>query len=78
MQPNSEYNFRDITLTCCDCNRPFPFSAGEQVFFASKQLSQPKRCPSCRRKRRLSLVPDREVSDFDDVMPRDKKEISKW
>jgi hypothetical protein len=64
MKSESQGNLRDITLTCCDCNHPFHFSIGEQVFFASKQLSQPKRCPSCRRKRRSTLVPDRQGMNF--------------
>ena len=50
--------FSDVTLTCCDCNGTFPFNAGEQAFYHSKALSIPHRCPSCRRRRRDSLVPD--------------------
>ncbi|MFC1892798.1 zinc-ribbon domain containing protein [Chloroflexota bacterium] len=34
------------------------FFAGEQAFYYSKSLSQPKRCKSCREKRRRLLVPD--------------------
>lgn len=51
-------NFEAERLTCCDCGQPFVFSAGEKVFFWSKGLSQPKRCPECRQKRKLILVPD--------------------
>ena len=50
--------FSDVTLTCCDCNGTFPFSAGEQAFYHSKALSIPHRCPGCRRRRRDSLVRD--------------------
>jgi hypothetical protein len=50
--------FSDVTLTCCDCNETFLFSAGEQAFFASKALSPPKRCPTCRSQRKQTIVPD--------------------
>jgi len=41
--------FEDKTLSCQDCHQPFTFAAGEQEFFATKQLeNEPKRCPSCR------------------------------
>jgi len=49
-------NFRDLILECVDCKRAFTFTRGEQVYFASKGLSTPKRCPQCRLKRKLSLV----------------------
>jgi hypothetical protein len=61
MESRSTSNLKDITLICCDCGGTFHFSIGEQLYFASKQLSQPKRCPSCRRKRRSTLVPDPET-----------------
>ncbi len=48
----------DLYLTCVDCGVTFVFEPGEQVFYKSKGLSIPKRCPDCRRKRRLTLVPD--------------------
>jgi len=48
----------DKLLHCTDCEREFVFNTGEQRFFRSKSLSEPKRCPECRRKRKLSLVPD--------------------
>lgn len=41
--------FSDKTLVCSDCSGDFTFSAGEQEFFASKNLKNvPKRCPNCR------------------------------
>lgn len=48
--------FIDKPLTCVDCEEEFIFSAGEQAYFQSKQLSVPRRCPECRRRRRESLV----------------------
>ena len=52
-------NFQDKQLVCVDCGAGFTFTKGEQRFFASKPgLVEPKRCPECRRKRKLTLVPD--------------------
>ncbi|MFO8072837.1 MAG: zinc-ribbon domain containing protein [Polyangia bacterium] len=45
--------FEDKTLTCVQCGEEFVFSAGEQEFFAQKNLnSPPKRCKECRKKNR--------------------------
>jgi CxxC-x17-CxxC domain-containing protein len=38
----------DRTLTCVDCRQEFAFSASEQQFYADRQFSEPRRCPSCR------------------------------
>ena len=51
----------DIALLCVDCGTEFVFTADEQRYFRSKQLSIPKRCPACRAERRARLVPDRAV-----------------
>ena len=43
----------DITLTCVECDAEFPFTVGEQEFFASRGFSNyPKRCSNCRSARR--------------------------
>lgn len=57
----NETEFEDIILTCCDCHKEYIWSSGEQTYFFSKQLSQPKRCPDCRKLRRVHLVPDNKV-----------------
>jgi CxxC-x17-CxxC domain-containing protein len=42
-------NYTDKTLTCRDCGREFPFTAGEQEFYASRGFTnEPSRCPDCR------------------------------
>ena len=48
----------DRTLTCRDCGKPFTFTAGEQAFFAEKGLSDPIRCPDCRRLRKQQRMAD--------------------
>jgi len=52
-------NFQDKELTCIECEATFIFTAGEQRYFASKPgLVEPKRCPECRLKRKLTLAPE--------------------
>lgn len=46
-------------LDCIDCGQAFRFTIGEQEYYHSKNLSTPKRCPACRKKRRETLVPDK-------------------
>jgi len=45
--------YTDETLTCVDCGRPFPFTSGEQEFFAMKGFTnKPSRCTDCRAARK--------------------------
>jgi CxxC-x17-CxxC domain-containing protein len=44
----------DKTLVCADCGQEFIFSASEQAFFAERQFSEPRRCPSCRAARKAA------------------------
>ena len=47
--------FQDEKLICEDCGVEFIFTSGEQEFYAEKGLiNKPKRCPDCRKKRRLN------------------------
>jgi CxxC-x17-CxxC domain-containing protein len=57
--------FLDKRLTCIGCKREFVFSAGEQEFFAQKQLvNEPKRCTNCRQTMRESKqVKPRKLTD---------------
>lgn len=48
----------DKTLTCADCGQPFTFTASEQQFYADRQFSEPRRCPSCRALRKASRGAD--------------------
>ena len=49
-------NFENKVLVCIDCQQTFNFEAGEQTFYLSKGLAEPKRCKPCRDKRRATLV----------------------
>jgi len=44
--------FEDKSLTCVDCGLSFIFTAGEQSFYWSRNLIEPKRCPACRKFRK--------------------------
>ncbi len=41
--------FTEQMLACSDCNVQFPFTVGEQEFYAEKGFTNaPRRCKSCR------------------------------
>jgi CxxC-x17-CxxC domain-containing protein len=47
--------FVDRVLQCRDCGSDFTWSAGEQSFYAAKQLiNTPSRCPACRARARAA------------------------
>jgi len=47
MQPAIQY--RDETILCCECTKPFNFSSAEQSEFVARgYANKPKRCRSCR------------------------------
>ena len=48
------FTYTDRTLTCADCGTEFAFTASEQQFFADRQFSEPRRCPTCRAARKAS------------------------
>ena len=49
-------DFQDKYIQCCDCQDEFNFTAGEQAYYLSKGLAEPKRCPACRHYRKVSIV----------------------
>lgn len=48
------YTYTDKVLRCADCNQEFSFSASEQEFYASRDFTEPRRCPTCRAARKAS------------------------
>ena len=48
------YAQSDRTLTCADCSQEFVFTASEQQFYADRQFTEPRRCPSCRASRKAA------------------------
>lgn len=42
----------DKKMICIDCDKPFTWTTGEQAFFADRNFTEPKRCKSCREKKR--------------------------
>lgn len=48
----ADNGFKDMELICKDCGAGFIFKAGEQQFYAERQLFPPKRCPMDRLKRK--------------------------
>lgn len=49
-------HLKDKRIPCLDCGITFSFTTGVQRYFLSKSLSEPRRCPQCRLKRKLTLV----------------------
>jgi len=49
----SDERYTDQTIACADCGADFVWTAGEQQYFAEHELlNRPKRCKSCRAKKR--------------------------
>ena len=40
------------TIKCQDCGKEFVFIEAEQNFYKTKNFPEPKRCKSCRQKRK--------------------------
>lgn len=41
--------YRDKTLTCLDCQKPFPWTASQQLFYADRGFkNEPRRCRECK------------------------------
>ncbi len=47
-----EEELRNRWLTCIDCGNDFVFKIGEQKYYKEKGFEPPKRCLSCRPKKR--------------------------
>ena len=44
--------YRDKSLDCVECQKPFVWTAGEQLFYADKNFkNEPKRCKECKSRR---------------------------
>ena len=55
--------FTDKNFLCVDCGNTFTFTIGEQQFYWSKGLLNPKRCKACRVLRRRNISLDMGVKD---------------
>jgi CxxC-x17-CxxC domain-containing protein len=58
-------DYQDRSINCVDCNEPFIWTAGEQVFFHDKGLkNEPKRCKPCKlaKNDRLAAISAAQVS----------------
>lgn len=45
----------NIVLVCKDCGNQFVFTEGEQSYYLKNKLVEPKRCPPCRRIKKLLM-----------------------
>lgn len=54
--------FEDKTLICKECGEEFVFTAGEQEFYAKKDLhNEPKKCKKCREARKKETQEERKL-----------------
>ncbi len=70
-------SYTDKMLTCRECGVEFVWSAGEQEFYASRQLmNEPGRCPACRAARRARQTGQGAgASGMGDVGARPRREM---
>jgi len=54
---DKQQEFQDKVLRCCECGESFVFTSGEQAYYHSKSLSEPKRCKPCRELRKRTILP---------------------
>ncbi|TCK93146.1 putative zinc ribbon protein [Natranaerovirga hydrolytica] len=54
-------------LKCIECGADF-FTAGERDFYISKGLNMPKRCKSCRDKKKARLKQDKEKVELQEIL----------
>ena len=62
---------------CCDCGATFSVSNGEYAFYESRNLTLPRRCPSCRKNKRQS-PPGREWQPGYTREPGILESIANW
>jgi len=58
----------DKVLICVDCGKSFPFTVGEQRFFAQKGFSEPKHCHACRHYRKEQHKREETLSERSEAM----------
>ena len=52
----SRDKYTDMLLICVDCGEDFKWTASEQSYYQSHQLSQVKRCKPCRKAKRQEFA----------------------
>lgn len=55
-------DFQDQQLKCGDCGNDFTFTAAEQTFYTDKGFDAPKRCPTCREKKKQERRANRQFT----------------
>lgn len=69
------HEFQDQVLRCIDCSEEFVFSAGEQLFFADKGLTNaPKRCKPCKLKKNERIAANMQA--YGQPFARERVEVS--
>ena len=76
----AEGPFQDMTVTCKQYEITFVFTKGEQQFFQGKKMTQPARCPECRKWIREKQAETASKNRFQDSPsgPKFKTAIVAW
>ena len=53
---SEELQMEDKKLVCKDCGKEFVFTGSESNFYTIKGFPEPKRCPECRKARKLQSI----------------------
>ncbi len=61
---------KNVETVCVDCKKNFIIEQGEVLFYESKGLKLPKRCPECRKARKL------QTQDGDRIQKQEKSKQS--
>ena len=64
---------QDIEMICTDCGQEFKFTLGEQWFYISKNRTPPRRCRTCRDKRKQAAKLKQQAADARDLDALRKK-----
>lgn len=59
---------QDKKIKCKVCGTEFDFTAGQQEFFASHNLSEPKKCKDCKDKEKQEKNKDKQNDTFHKVV----------
>lgn len=51
-----EFDVEDKIIVCKDCGKEFVFTGSESNFYTIKGFPEPKRCPECRKARKLQSI----------------------
>lgn len=77
MNSRQPISFKDVTLYCVVCGETFTFMPSQQIEYADRGWSEPRRCPACKGHRHRQEEPYR-PQNLDDVLDKARREIARY